>query len=129
MSILRLIGIYLGLYRKQEFGIIDLDKTPSEGSALSHYIGTLEGKVSPENAGDRIGQVLSDGSASSAILDAAQHDAQNAVVAENGGRWTLARFWWARAASRFKSNSDSFVLYLMLSRQAANNGVKPPEWR
>jgi hypothetical protein len=129
MSILRLIGIYFGLYRRQECGIIDLDKAPSKGSALSHYIGALEGKVSPENAGDRIGQVLRDGSASPAILEAAQKDAQNAVVAEKRGNWTLGRFWWARAASRFKSNSDSFVLYLMLSRQAANNGIKPPEWR
>lgn len=129
MSILRLIGIYLGLYRRQEYGIIDLDKTPSEGSGLSHYIGALEGKVSPENAGDHIGRVLRDGSASPAFLEAAQKYAQNADAAEDGGNWTLARFWWARAASRFKSNSDSFVLYLMLSRQAANKGIKPPEWR
>lgn len=100
MSILRLIGIYLGWYDKQALGYVNLDEIPLGRDLLR------EGR-----------------------LDKAYRDTRRALSAEDNEHWRTARFWWSRAASRFTVNQDEFVLYLMCAAKAANKGKDPAGWR
>lgn len=91
---LRLAGIYLGLYKKQALGYINLDDVP-----LTHA-------RDHEDA-----------------LENAQSDAQHASQAASDKQWQVARFYWSKAASRFRVNSDEFILYLILAEKARNKGA------
>lgn len=101
MSFFRLIGILFGLFQEQAQGRVPLDELP---------IGN-----GPEQDAE--------------VLERAQRDAQRAIQEEKQENWRLARFFWFRAAARFRVNSDLFVLYLMNGEKAANKGVDPPKWR
>ncbi len=98
MSILRLIGIYLGLYEKQALGYVNLNDVPLVDGARAER------------------------------LEKAHRDNQRAISAEDCGYWKIARFWWSKAVSRFMVDSDEFVLYLMLAKKAANKGKDPSGW-